>query len=74
MFSKRAGEKRSFFIWAGLGACSLSLVTVIFYLHHLVDIGDWSALMDTMGAFTLAATTLVTVTFALNLVAVIKRK
>ncbi|HWS43677.1 MAG TPA: hypothetical protein VN421_11385 [Pseudoflavonifractor sp.] len=50
-------------------ACALSLLCVIFYLGYKVDIRDWSALMDTMRAFRLAAGSLVLGTILLNIIA-----
>lgn len=49
-----------------LGACALSLLMVLFALAHMVSIGDLSALMDTIGAFRLAAAVLVVGALALN--------
>lgn len=54
-----------------LSACSISLFFQIFYNYHLVKIGDWSALMDTMGAVTFVAAVLLIVTIALNVIALI---
>lgn len=51
---------------ASLIACSLSLFCVIVYLDHLAKIEDWSAIMDTSGAFVLASTVLIAGTVALN--------
>lgn len=54
-----------------LSACAISLFFQIFYNYHLVKIGDWSALMDTMGAVTFVAAVLLIVTIALNVIALI---
>ena len=47
---KQGGHKN----WAGFSimsvcACAISLYFQICYNHHLVTIGDWTALMDTTG-------------------------
>jgi len=36
------------------------------YTKHLVDINDWSALMDTQGAVVFAASVLLVITIVLN--------
>lgn len=56
-----------------LSACALSLCLVVFYLGHLSDAGDWSALMDTAHAFRLAAAVLLAVTLGLNALALALR-
>ncbi len=38
---------------ASAASCSLALCLVVFYLGHLADSRDWSALLDTAGAFRL---------------------
>lgn len=58
---------------ASIFACSLSLMLQLRQVHCLVQIGDWSALMDTMDAVMLAGTVLLLVTAALNLTAFLKR-
>lgn len=57
--------------WAALSimsltACSVSLFCQIAYNYHLVQIADWAALMDTMGAVVTAAMILLIVTLLLN--------
>ncbi len=54
-----------------ISACAISLLFQIFYNYHLVKIGDWSALMDTMGAVTFVAAVLLFITIALNVIALI---
>ncbi|MFS0690020.1 hypothetical protein AB1K89_12375 [Sporosarcina sp. 179-K 8C2 HS] len=49
-----------------LSACAISLFFQIYYNYHLVQIEDWTALMDTMGAVVYAATVLLVVTLLLN--------
>ncbi|KAB7673202.1 hypothetical protein [Bacillus sp. B1-b2] len=51
-----------------LSACGISLCFQIFYTYHLVVIEDWSALMDTMYAVSLASVVLLMVTISLNFV------
>ena len=47
-------------------ACAAALCMQIFYTDHLVEIEDWSALMDTSHATALVAITLLLTTIALN--------
>lgn len=58
-----------------ISACAISLFFQIGYSNHLVNIEDWSALMDTTGAVVFASVVLLVVTLMLNLVsAVINNK
>lgn len=66
------GEERPL---SGIGSavcCALSLLLQLLYGRHLVEIRDWSALMDTAGAVTVVAGILVAVTILLNLPLCIK--
>lgn len=54
-----------------LSACAISLVFQMYYNYHLVQIEDWSALMDTMGGVVVASTVLLIVTIVLNGIALI---
>lgn len=49
--------------------CALSLMLQLAEIHRLVQLGDWSALMDTMDAVLLAAAVLLAVTAGLNIAA-----
>lgn len=49
-----------------ISACAVSLSFQLYYNYHLVQIEDWSALMDTMWAVVFAATVLLIVTMILN--------
>lgn len=51
-----------------MGACVISLWFQIIYNHHLVEIEDWSALMDTTGALVWVSGLLLIVTIILNLI------
>lgn len=50
-----------------MGACCLAIWFQICYDEHLVDIGDWSALMDTIGAVRMVSIFLLVTTLLLNL-------
>lgn len=54
-----------------LSACAISLSFQIFYTYHLVEIEDWSALMDTTSTVALAAAVLLIVTILLNVITLI---
>lgn len=53
-------------IYFSLLCALVSLFMQILYTKHLVDIEDWSALMDTQGAVVFAALVLIIVTMVLN--------
>lgn len=54
--------------------CAVSLILQLFEVQNRVNIGDFSAIADTIRAVILAAVTLVAVTVALNLVALVKAR
>lgn len=51
-----------------MSCCASSLCMQIFYANHLVNIGDWTALMDTSRAISLISLILLIVTIILNLI------
>jgi len=53
-------------IFVSLTSVIIALFMQILYTKHLVDIEDWSALMDTQGAVVLAAFGLIIVAMVLN--------
>ncbi|MCC5803589.1 hypothetical protein [Rossellomorea vietnamensis] len=57
-----------------MGACALSLSFQIFYHHHLVKIGDWSAIMDTSGSMAFASAVLIIVTILVNALTLMREK
>ncbi len=74
LLSRRAGKRLSVLSTLSMGACALSLLAVIAYDVHLVDIGDWSALIDTSPAVFFCAKVLVAGAVLLNLAAVMARR
>ncbi|UOQ84701.1 hypothetical protein [Gracilibacillus salinarum] len=54
-----------------ISACAISLYFQIVYHYHLVDIEDWSALMDTSGAVVRVGGVLLIVTLLLNAITAI---
>ena len=56
---------------ASFSACAVSLCLEFFYTLYLVEIEDWSALMDTTGAMALVASVLVAVTIVLNVLSLL---
>ncbi|MFJ5788738.1 hypothetical protein ACIP9G_01510 [Lysinibacillus sp. NPDC093197] len=69
-------KKNDFKIWGllsslSLSACAISLIFQMYYQYHLVNIEDWSALMDTTGGVIFAATVLLGVTVILNILTLI---
>jgi cytochrome c oxidase subunit 4 len=53
-------------IFASLVCVIIALMMQIFYTKHLVNIEDWSALMDTQGSLVLVTSVLSAVAFVLN--------
>lgn len=47
-------------------ACAISLFMQIFYINHLVNIEDWTAMMDTLSTVALASALLLVITITLN--------
>ena len=72
-FLYKKHEHRNWVVFSimSISACATSLCFQIFYNYYLVKIGDWSALMDIMGAVTFLATGLLIVTITLNLITLI---
>ncbi|MPN58831.1 hypothetical protein SDC9_206546 [bioreactor metagenome] len=56
----------SAFSVASVSACAVSLCMQLYYTNHLVQIKDWSALMDTSSAVALISTINLAVTILLN--------
>lgn len=54
------------FSFVSISACAISLYSQILYNDYLVEIGDWSALMDTSMGVVYASKVLLLVTLALN--------
>lgn len=55
-------------------SCCVSLLLQLAEVHRLTELGDWSALMDTMDAVLAAAILLMVVTAVLNLIALARAK
>ena len=51
-----------------MSACIISLWFQIIYNHYLVEIEDWSALMDTTGAVVFVSAVLIIITVLLNII------
>lgn len=61
--SKKSSMKGVFY---SLVSALISLFMQVLYTKHLVDINDWSALLDTQGGVVSAASILLFITIALN--------
>ena len=53
-------------VFYSLVSALISLFMQVLYTKHLVDINDWSALLDTQGGVVFAASVLLFITIALN--------
>lgn len=69
-------KKRNWAIYSILSllACTISLFFQLLYNHHLVQIEDWSALMDTSRGVVVAASVLLVVTIVLNIINFVVRR
>lgn len=65
-YKKIDSKKSSIYIFLSLSACGISIFFQIVYNDYLVEIGDWSALMDTSGGVVIASGVLLAVTLAIN--------
>ncbi|MFU7514409.1 hypothetical protein [Clostridium sp. HCS.1] len=54
-----------------LSLCSISIFFQIIYNNHLVNISDWSALMDTTDALVFMTLILISVTITLNIITLV---
>jgi len=59
-------------LFASMSGCAISVLFQIVYQKHLVNVEDWSAVMDTIGGVLFVSTVLVAVTITLNLIAIVK--
>ncbi|WP_291648418.1 hypothetical protein [Clostridium sp.] len=66
----KKNENKSWIILSiiSISSCTISLFLQIIYNNHLVQINDWSALMDMTDALVLVSAVLVVVTIILNTV------
>lgn len=62
------------FSFASLSLCAISLTLQFYEIRQRADMGDWSAIDDTVGALTFAAAALVSVTLALNGIALLRQR
>lgn len=63
-------ENKSWIILSiiSISSCAISLFLQIIYNNHLVQINDWSAIMDTTNALVFVSSVLLVVTISLNAV------
>lgn len=66
LYKKR--KKKFLFVTSllSMGACAIALWFQIFYNHYLVQIQDWTALMDTTSTLNWVSAVLLIVTILLN--------
>jgi len=63
------GHKQKNFSIYSFTSCATALVFQLFEIRHRVNIEDFSAIMDTIGAISVVSVILVVITFALNITA-----
>lgn len=54
-----------------MGACATSIYFQFLYNNHLVNINDWTAIMDTIGTSILLSSVLLVITIILNIITLI---
>jgi cytochrome c oxidase subunit 4 len=57
---------------SSISACAMSLLLQIFYQTHLANIGDWSAISDTLRGVAIMASLLLVTTLVENTIALAK--
>jgi cytochrome c oxidase subunit 4 len=55
-----------------VAACAISIFMQILYQNHLVNIEDWSAIMDTSHGVAFVSSVLLAVTLVLNMITFVK--
>lgn len=65
-------DRFSFCCLGSFGCCILSLLLQLLEVNRRVGLEDWSALMDTMHAVTLAAMVMIVVMLTCNLTALLR--
>lgn len=63
---KLGNDKWVAFSIMSISACAISLCLQIFSIYYLVEIDDWSALLDIMGVLAFVSAVLLIVTIILN--------
>lgn len=65
-YKKDNNENWITFLFISMCACSISIFIQIVGYMHLVNINDWTAIMDTIGYLSFIAATLLIITIILN--------
>ena len=67
-------ENKNWIVYSmlSISACALSLLLQIFYQTHLANIGDWSAISDTLRGVAFMSSLLLATTLVLNTIALLK--
>ena len=60
--------------FGSFSCCAMSLLFQLMELEHRADLGDASAIYDTVGAIRFCAVTLISVTMLLHLLAIYRRR
>lgn len=72
IFRNKLGNKNwIIFSEVSTSSCIVSLWMQIFYINHLVNIEDWTAIMDTSNAIVYISSLLLLVTITLNVISYI---
>jgi len=71
-YNKEKNNNWIVLLFASMSACAISVLFQIVYQRHLVQIEDWSAIMDTIWGVLFVSTVLIAITITLNLFTIIK--
>jgi len=71
-YNKAKNKNWIVLLFVSMCACAISVLFQIVYQKHLVQIEDWSAIMDTIFGVLFVSAVLITVTITLNLITIIK--
>jgi len=59
-------KNRAIYSIVSISACAIAISFQVIYYNHIVQMGDWSALMDTSGTSALLSIILLIITLVLN--------
>jgi|SRR5690554_2991639 len=65
-YKMRHNINGAFYSIASISACAIAISFQVMYSNHIVQAGDWSALLDTSGTSTILSIILLMITLVLN--------
>lgn len=74
MRRKKRGNNHSIPTLLSMGSCAVALWFQLFYNIYLIEINDYTALLDTVGTLNWVAAILISVTIILNVISIAANK